>query len=453
MNIDLLTRTMIGFVAERLSQEKGLFVNEMTKDDIIGLFYEQTKSSQFDQVVATLDRPYWNDQVVKSSITYYIYYAKGKKYFPIAAVRWAELVNLKNKHQDKLDKSLRKTLSQILVETAKSDYPKLDHEFPIKLIQSLKSFEKKSTSFKFRAECLSDVQALYNLIDFQKAVDKMTIIKDCHGFPDVDVEFASELSMDDILKLMAAIPNSHVMTGSLDTADKYTGKCFREESITAKKNPKVNQLAIPESWIVESPEKAVNDTFLEAVLNEDIPTIRKYIGQVKDFTIPFIEAASKGKLLSLKEFEPIGEQLNGVAISRGLSKSSENGHLECVKYLLGWYKQSKEYRKIDEIEDHANVFISAAIGNQMEILKYILGFKLIDDQAINDAFIEVVQCERPSLPMLKLLYKMDITLDVINKAIDATKNCEKETQRIMCLQLNDFKKIKNRQIYQENQQE
>jgi hypothetical protein len=161
-------------------------------------------------------------------------------------------------------------------------------------------------------------------------------------------------------------------------------------------------------------------------LSEDIPTIRKYIGQVKEFTIPFIQAASEGKLKSLKEFQNV--KLNKSVLCKAISNVSECGYLECLKFLLAWYKESKEYRKIDEIEDHADAFVSAAIGAQFHIIKYIVQFKLIDQHAINEAFIEVASCESPSVKMLELLFKMGLTGDTVTKAITKAESCGCETE-------------------------
>jgi hypothetical protein len=110
--------------------------------------------------------------------------------------------------------------------------------------------ETVNTEYKFRAETMADVESLYNILEFRNAVSHMQITKD-ECFPDVEVTFTSTLSIDEILGMMKNIDDSHVMTGSLDVAEEYTGDRFRDTPIirslvTWKLAP------IPKEWIVKN---------------------------------------------------------------------------------------------------------------------------------------------------------------------------------------------------------
>lgn len=109
---------------------------------------------------------------------------------------------------------------------------------------------KLKKSYKFRAECLTDVQKLYNFVDFQDNINGLRIEKDVMGSPDVEVFFRSDLKIDQIRNIMASIPDSHVMQQSLTLAKDYTG--IREEVWgTELKNIEINEKEIPQISIIE----------------------------------------------------------------------------------------------------------------------------------------------------------------------------------------------------------
>ena len=75
--------------------------------------------------------------------------------------------------------------------------------------------------YKLRAECLDDV--LLFIHRMPKNVWGMKIVQ--KGFlPDVEFEFKSRLSMDDVLSILCKQPDSHVMIETLKPFDEYTGE-------------------------------------------------------------------------------------------------------------------------------------------------------------------------------------------------------------------------------------
>lgn len=130
----------------------------------------------------------------------------------------------------------------------------------------------KLTDYKCRAECLNDIQSLYDLSDFGDTVTNLIIEKDALGFPDVDVSFTSPLAIDEILSLLATIEDAHVALESLDYAEKYTGERFRDEDVEEKKDPKKNPKKIPESCIREPgsvwPDHNYIDTWIGSIEHE-----------------------------------------------------------------------------------------------------------------------------------------------------------------------------------------
>lgn len=74
------------------------------------------------------------------------------------------------------------------------------------------------TNFKLRAECVRDaVKAILN-------IPMVSIKMEQVRFPDVELEFTSNLSFEDIKDRLDKIIDGHVMAESLDYIDKYTGK-------------------------------------------------------------------------------------------------------------------------------------------------------------------------------------------------------------------------------------
>ena len=71
-------------------------------------------------------------------------------------------------------------------------------------------------TFSFRAECQADVDSF-----LQKSQDsgiKLTVtktVKDTNGFPDVEIEFESEATLEDSIEVMRKVQDGHVMYQTL----------------------------------------------------------------------------------------------------------------------------------------------------------------------------------------------------------------------------------------------
>jgi hypothetical protein len=81
------------------------------------------------------------------------------------------------------------------------------------------------TKYKFRAECVSDVEAfkdnLRELGTFSLFVKQMQI--DGIPVPDVEVELEVDSNMEQVLDTMRRVVDSHVMIQTLELAANYTG--------------------------------------------------------------------------------------------------------------------------------------------------------------------------------------------------------------------------------------
>jgi hypothetical protein len=73
--------------------------------------------------------------------------------------------------------------------------------------------------FKLRAECFQDVLQLLNKM--RKNLYGFKIEQDF--FPDVDFEFITNLTSDEILAILMKQDDSHVMRETLKPFDEYTG--------------------------------------------------------------------------------------------------------------------------------------------------------------------------------------------------------------------------------------
>jgi hypothetical protein len=78
---------------------------------------------------------------------------------------------------------------------------------------------KTLKTYKFRAECVHDVNELLKALPFKYRI----MIESRSPFPDVVVELTCDIGLADILQAMATIPDSHVMCETLDFASLYTG--------------------------------------------------------------------------------------------------------------------------------------------------------------------------------------------------------------------------------------
>jgi hypothetical protein len=83
------------------------------------------------------------------------------------------------------------------------------------------------TNFKFRAECFTDLISLFKVmvVMHPECTIQTVSIKKIDNLPDVEVEM--EVLGGDLEKLRACMeraPGGHVMSETLDYADRYTGR-------------------------------------------------------------------------------------------------------------------------------------------------------------------------------------------------------------------------------------
>lgn len=80
--------------------------------------------------------------------------------------------------------------------------------------------------FKFRAECMGDVEDLLEILDGAK-VPCVVNVEKVGGLPDVEVMICvtseTDISVDDLRAYMRKVEDGHVMVQTLATADCYTG--------------------------------------------------------------------------------------------------------------------------------------------------------------------------------------------------------------------------------------
>lgn len=81
--------------------------------------------------------------------------------------------------------------------------------------------ENKSVEYKLRAECQPDIDQFIKVSGNQISDVKINKIMD---FPDREMSFHSQLTLQELRTLMKGIPDSHVMSESLNTATSYTGE-------------------------------------------------------------------------------------------------------------------------------------------------------------------------------------------------------------------------------------
>ena len=84
------------------------------------------------------------------------------------------------------------------------------------------SASNTKNEYKLRAECLADVQHLMAAIHCSDYKVKGLIV------PDVELEFSSALSLDEIKAAMKDIPDSHVMLETVAAAKDYNGERTQE---------------------------------------------------------------------------------------------------------------------------------------------------------------------------------------------------------------------------------
>lgn len=72
--------------------------------------------------------------------------------------------------------------------------------------------------YKLRAECLPDVHRLLEKLKFSR-YHIISVFP-----PDVELEFKSDHSLDEIKKVLKTIPDSHVMLETVALKKNYTGE-------------------------------------------------------------------------------------------------------------------------------------------------------------------------------------------------------------------------------------
>ena len=72
--------------------------------------------------------------------------------------------------------------------------------------------------FALRAECLPDVLKFMETVNFSEYTIKSKFP------PDVELEFKSDRSLDEIKSVLKTIPDSHVMLETVNLKKDYTGK-------------------------------------------------------------------------------------------------------------------------------------------------------------------------------------------------------------------------------------
>lgn len=85
-------------------------------------------------------------------------------------------------------------------------------------------YAKDMRHFKLRAECLDDV--LQFIHKMPTNVWEMKIVQ-VGQLPDVEFEFKTTLTLNEVLSILSRQTDSHVMMETLRPFDKYTGeRCF-----------------------------------------------------------------------------------------------------------------------------------------------------------------------------------------------------------------------------------
>jgi len=83
------------------------------------------------------------------------------------------------------------------------------------------------TRFKMRAECTHDVTVFLSRVP----VVSILIERDLDlMYPDVDVTFVTNVTLDNVRRCIAGIPDGHVMLETVELESNYTGERKPDES-------------------------------------------------------------------------------------------------------------------------------------------------------------------------------------------------------------------------------
>ncbi|MES2877483.1 MAG: hypothetical protein V4713_03605 [Pseudomonadota bacterium] len=70
--------------------------------------------------------------------------------------------------------------------------------------------------YSLRAECMADADKLKKLVNAACAVSELSMKANADGLPDQEIEIRTELIFDEVLSLIRAIPDGHVMLQTLE---------------------------------------------------------------------------------------------------------------------------------------------------------------------------------------------------------------------------------------------
>lgn len=70
--------------------------------------------------------------------------------------------------------------------------------------------------YSLRAESMSDADQLRKLVNAACATSELSMRADQDGLPDQEIEIRTELTFNDLLALIRAIPDGHVMLQTLE---------------------------------------------------------------------------------------------------------------------------------------------------------------------------------------------------------------------------------------------
>ncbi len=89
--------------------------------------------------------------------------------------------------------------------------------------EKMKVAKAVTSTFKFRAECINDVDRLKGVLRKNGKKIRMTIDEE-PPWIDVIIEMETTESLDDIKQAMRGVVDGHVMLQTIAPKDKYTGK-------------------------------------------------------------------------------------------------------------------------------------------------------------------------------------------------------------------------------------
>ncbi len=95
--------------------------------------------------------------------------------------------------------------------------------------EKMKVAKAVTSTFKFRAECISDVDSLKGVLRKRGKRIRMTIDEE-PPWIDVDVEIETTETLDTIKQAMRKVVDGHVMLQTIAPKDEYTGERRYDDS-------------------------------------------------------------------------------------------------------------------------------------------------------------------------------------------------------------------------------